>query len=488
MKTEAKVGIFVALGLLFMFLLSTQVNRFAHLGKEGYVVYALLDDVDGLERNVKVKIKGVEAGYVKDFALEGDKVKTELFIYKGIKIPKDSIVQVNQESMLGTRYLAVIPGKSKEYLSENGTLTKQRILPTFDETAQSIDEAAKEFKEFIKELRDDMKGEKGDDLKKSVANLRQITESIKRLIEDNRENISSSIANLNKMAIELAAAGRKFGAMSDKFGYTADTINEKLPDIMKKVDKLADDLANVGESAREKLPEILDRFSSLEEDLQEILKENKEPLNSAIKSADRFFSSGGDTFEKFDNYLEKIANSQIEIAFRSEYMFDDAYAKNYASLYYLPSPDKYYMLDVVSGDDYSRIGPDGNVMEPGDHEDSKLYVSAQYGKRYADFLFRIGIIESTGGVGVDYFMFNDRAKLSLEAFDFNAVNDLRGTNPHLKFLARYRFLKHLDTYFGIDNFLNDRATNLLFGVGFDFVDNDLKSILGAASGAGTFIK
>ena len=488
MKTEAKVGIFVAIGLIFLFLLSTQVNKFAHFGKEGYVIDAYLDDVSGLEKNVKVKIKGVEVGYVKDIELEGNRVKTKLFIYKNVKIPKDSVVQINQESMLGAKYLNIIPGNSKEYLSKNEPLKKQKKTYTFEETTGSIDEAAKEFKEFIKELREDLRGENGNDLKKSIANLRKITESIQEVILDNKENLKQSIKNLKIMAKELANAGSKFGNMSSKFSYTADTINEKLPNIMDKIDTLVSDLSDTSENLKEKLPDIMDRFSSLEKDLQEIIKENKKPLHNAIKSADTFFSSGGETFKKVDNYLKAVANSQIEVAFRSEYMSDDGFAKNYASLYYIPSPNKYYMLDIVSTDDYSKQDDKGKIIEPEDHEESKLLFSAQYGRRYNDFLFRIGVIESTGGVGVDYFLFNDRAKISFDAFDFNAVNDVRGDKAHLKLMARYRFLKHLDTFIGIDNFLNDNATNLFFGLGFDFVDQDLKSILGAASGAGTFIK
>lgn len=488
MKTEAKVGIFVALGLLFLFLLSTQVNRFANFSKEGYIVYAYLDDVDGLQKNVKVKIRGVEVGYVADISLDNNRVKSKLFIYKGIKIPKDSIAQINQESMLGSKYLSIVAGKSKNYLKEGEAIKKQKILPTFDETSKSIDEAAKEFREFIKELRADMKGDSGDDLKKSIANLRDITESIKILIDENKDNISNAILNLNKMAQELRDASNKFGQMSSKFSLTADTINKKLPDIMQKVDKLATDLSKIGDDAKNKLPEIFDRFTVIEKELEDILKTNKEPLNNAIKSANSFFANGGETFKKVDNYLEKIANSQIEIAFRSEYMLKDSYVKNYASIYYIPSPNKYYMLDIVSSDDYSRVDESGNLILPKKHEDSKFLVSAQYGRRFNDLLFRLGIIESSGGVGVDYFMFSDRAKISFDAFDFNAVNDVRGTDPHLKLLARYRFLKHLDLFVGVDNFLNSKATNFIFGLGVDFIDNDLKSILGTASGAGTFIK
>jgi len=488
MKTEAKVGIFVAIGLIFLFLLSTQVNKFAHFGKKGYVIYALLDDVDGLEKNVKVKINGVEIGYIEDIGLQGYKVKTKLFIYEGVKIPKNSTLQVNQESLLGTKYLSIIPGNSKNYLAEEEYLNRQKRVASFGDTASSIDEAAKEFKEFIKELRADLKGDNGDDLKKSIANLRAITESIKSIINENRENLRLSINNLKIMAKELASAGEKFRNMSSKFSYTADTINEKLPNIMEKVDKLSSDLSQTGQSLKEKLPDILDRFSSLEKDLQKMIKENKKPLNKAIKSADTFFSSGGNTFKKVDKYLNMVAQSQIEVAFRSEYMANDNFAKNYASIYYLPSPNKYYMMDIVSTDDYTRVDNNGNVIEPKNHEDAKLLFSAQYGRRYNDLLFRIGVIESTGGVGVDYFMFNDKAKISFEAYDFNAVNDVRGDKAHLKLMARYRFLKHLDTFVGVDNFLNSDATNLFFGLGFDFIDEDFKAILGTASGAGTFIK
>ncbi|WP_200763621.1 MlaD family protein [Nitrosophilus alvini] len=488
MKTEAKVGVFVAIGLLFLFLLSTQVNKFANLGKKGYTVYAYLEDASGLEVNSKVRINGVEVGYVKDMSLAGKKVKADLFIYENVKIPKDSTLQLMQEGMLGNKYLNIIPGNSQEYVKPEENLVKQKIMASFDETSSSIDEAAKEFKEFIKELRADMKGANGDDLKQSIANLREITDSIKAIIGENRENLKLSIGNLKIMAKELSDAGRKFGEMSDKFALTADNVNERLPQIMKKVENIASSLENVGENLERKLPDIMERFASLEEDLQDIIKENKKPLSNAIKSADTFFSSGGETFKKLDKYFTAIGQSQLQVAFRTEYMNSDDYYKNYASIYYLPSPTKYYMLDIVSMDDYTRKDSSGNIIEPTLHEDQKVLVSAQYGRRFDDVLMRLGLIESTGGVGIDYFMYNDKMKISFDAYDFNAVNDVRGDKAHLKLGFRYRFLKHLDAVLGYDNFLNSKAANFYFGIGIGFIDNDLKALLGTAGSAGTYLK
>ena len=488
MKTEAKVGLFVAIGLLFLFLLSTQVNKFANVGKKGYIIYALLDDANGLERNAKVKIKGVDVGYVKDLRLDGNKVKAQLFIYEGVKIPQDSVVTLQQQSLLGTKFLAIEPGTSKEYIASKGVLTHQKEYVSFEQTSTTINEAAKEFKAFISELRKSIAGSSGEDLKKSVENLQQITENLKKLIEKNQQNITVSIENIKKMGEELAKAGEKFGHMSDEFAYTAKSINKKLPDILQRVDELTLYLRDVGKDAKDKVPGLMDRFAKIEKELEDILKTNKKPISNAIKSADQFFSSGSSSFKKLDKYLSAIGKSQIDVQFKSYYMSRDGYNKNSFGISYIPSPNKYYILNIVSMDDYSQTDAQGNFIPPSKHEDSTYYVDAQYARRYGDLRFRLGLFESTGGAGVDYYLLNDQGKLSMDIYDFNAVNDVRGSEPHLTLSYRQRFLKHLDAYIGADNILNDKARNFFIGLGLDFIDQDMKYLLGTVSGAGSFIK
>ena len=488
MKTEAKVGLFVAIGLFFLFLLSTQVNKFANVGKKGYVIYALLNDANGLERNAKVKIKGVDVGYVKDLNLDGNRVKAKLFIYEGIKIPQDSVVTLQQQSLLGTKFLSIEPGTSKKYVASDGVLARQKEFVSFDQTSTTINEAAKEFNAFISELRTSLAGASGQDLKKSIENLQQITENLKELIEKNQQNITVSIENIKKMGQELASAGRKFGDMSDEFAYTAKSINKKLPQILQRVDELTIYLRDIGKDAKEEVPGLMDRFAKIEKDLEDILETNKKPLSNAIKSADQFFSSGSSSFKKLDKYLSAVGKSQIDVQFKSYYMSKDSYNKNIFGISYIPSPNKYYILNVVSTDDYSKKDAQGNFLPPSKHEDATYYVDAQYARRYGDLRFRLGLFESTGGAGIDYYLFNDRGKASMEVYDFNAVNDVRGSEPHLTFLYRHRFLKHLDAYIGADNILNDKARNFFIGLGLDFIDQDMKYLLGTVSGAGSFIK
>ncbi len=458
------------------------------MGKEGYIIYALLDDANGLEKNAKVKIKGVDVGFVKSLGLDQRKVKAELFIFEGIKIPKDSIVTLKQQSLLGTKFIDIEPGTSNEYLSSGEVLTRQQKFATFDQTSTTINEAAQEFKEFIADLRRSIAGTSGADLQQSIVNLKAITAHLKSLIEKNSENITQGIENLKEMGEKLSLAGEKFGKMSDKFALTADSINKKLPSILKKIDDISSYLKSSSYQLNKKLPRLMDKFSALEDELHALLKENKKPLNRAIKSADKFFSSGGDSFKKLDKYLSSIGKSQIEVNFKSWYMSKDSYNKGGFGINYVPSPNKYYMLEVVSGDDYSQTDENGNLIPPRKHEDSKYYVSAMYGRRYKDLRFRLGLIENTGGAGVDYYLFNDDGRLSMDIFDFNAVNDVRGDKAHLNLYYKHRFLKHLDAYVGVDNALNSKARNYFFGVGLEFIDQDMKYLLGSMSGAGSFIK
>ncbi|MBN2870743.1 MAG: hypothetical protein JXK04_07295, partial [Campylobacterales bacterium] len=233
---------------------------------------------------------------------------------------------------------------------------------------------------------------------------------------------------------------------------------------------------NISGSLEHKLPEAVDKFVGIEDNVTAILAENRSSLKTALESAGDFFKSGEEAFGKVDSMLSNFTTSELQVAMHTDYMMRDGYGKVYLGVNYLPNPETYYMFDLISTDDYSQ-SPTG----PEKHAESDLLYSLQYGKRFDNLLLRFGAIESTGGVGFDYFMNHDRLKFSGEAFDFNAVNDIRSERVHLKAQVRYQMLKHLELYGGWDNFLNPRSQNLFFGLGLRFIDNDIKYTLGTAS-------
>lgn len=460
MKPEAKVGLFVLLGLGGLFMLSIQLSRFTNAGKEGYELKAALTTVSGLDKNAKVKIRGVEVGFVKDVHLEGVKPVVTLVLYPDVKIPRDSQVALGQDSMLGLKFLELIPGKQSAVLNAGERVESERIYASFDETATSINAAANELKAFVSEMR--------------------------ATFDPNaRENFQASIENFRRMTEALSLAGNKFGNMADEFKSTGSTINGSLPSILKKADSLATQFDTAGKTLNAKLPEMTDRFVALEKDLDGLIKENRQPLNGALKSIDGFFTNGTETLRKVDKYITKGMQSELEVGLRSEWMGKDRNAKSYFSVEYSPAPTRYYLVDVVQTKDFTHRDAQGNYVEADKHEKSKTLVSAQFGKRYDDMRLRAGLIESTGGIGVDYFGDKDRLKASIDLFDYSAVNDIRGTKPHLKASLRYTIQKHLNVFAGLDNPFNTKSTNVFAGAGITFVDDDLKYLMGAGA---TFVK
>ena len=479
MKLEVKVGLFVFIGLLSLFILSMQVNSFANYGKKGYKIYGYLNDASGLRKEAKVRMKGVSIGYVENKQLLRNKVRITLFISKGIEIPKDSIIALSQNSMLGEKYIKIIPSNSTIYLKPGEELTKYKQTASFNEAVDSINAAAQEFKTVVHKLNLVLDKNVTHNIKLTVKNIKDSSATLKQMLVENRVNLKDTIAGAKEAMVTINQKLPKIMAQIDgltyEFNKTGAIVNNKLPKLMNKVDNLTDEFTKTGKHINKKLPILLTKFGNIEDNVTTILVENRKPLHDTIKSANGFFGGGENVFSKLDDYFTSLTRSELDVEIGSYYMNKDKYMQTRAELAYRPKPDKYYILGVTSTNDYT----DSSKFNA-KHEKTKTYITAELGKRYDNLLVRGGLIDSTGGIGLDYFMDDDNLRLRADIYDFNAVNDIRGNQAHARVEARYRVLKHINFYGGYDNFLNSKAANLYLGLGIGFEDDDLKTILGSS--------
>ncbi len=446
MNNETKVGIFVIIGIFMLFGLSTQVGSFKFGIKQGYLINVELKDASGLEKNAKVKSRGITIGYVDKFLLTSSKVVVQLSIQNEIKIPQNSIVSIKQESMLGVKYIDIEFSADKQYLLVNSSLTKTKSYASFDETSDTVNKAGITIDNFVKRL--------------------------DRLVAQNEENFNKLIENF-----------KEFG---DEFNIMGKNINEKLPSILEKFESVGTEFEQTGKTINRSLPDIMTKFEKLEDGIQNIIDDNRKNLQSAIKNIDTAFVSVDkasvkveSSFDKLDKYLSSTTKSTLGIEFKTQLMENDSFNKSYFGFDYSPKPTIHHLVDIVSTDDYRDDGTNTSTPKTTKiHEDARTLISAQYAKDLGKLRVRGGIIESTGGFGVDYFMLNKQLKLSLDAYDFNAYNDVRGDNTHLKTQLEYSMKKHILIYTGYDNFLNNDAKTIYVGIGVKFEDDDLKYLIG----------
>ncbi|WP_041324056.1 MlaD family protein [Hippea maritima] len=69
-KAEVIVGLFIVIVLVVLGWLTTQMGKLNLKKNPTYTVYASFSDVSGLDVNTKVKVAGVDVGYIKNIGLK----------------------------------------------------------------------------------------------------------------------------------------------------------------------------------------------------------------------------------------------------------------------------------------------------------------------------------------------------------------------------------------------------------------------------------
>ena len=492
MKTEAKVGLFITLSLFFFLALLSQLSSFDTLFKKSYSIIAQIEDGSGLKEKAKVKLKGVDIGYVEKVTLANNEVQTHLMIDEGVEIPSDSVITISQDSLLGGKFLAINPGTSTDALKPNQLLTKEEKVSSIADASTSADETFQEIKLLVQDVRTLLDSGAKKDIQESLANINQFSVLLASIAKEDNQTIHNILKNVNttlistdKTILEFSKMSQEITRTSKEFKRTALNINHDLPKIMARINEITQYLNSVSATLDAKLPTAMDKFVRLEDNLNKTIENNDSSLNKALTSVDSFFMSSTETMDKIDKYLDAAIKSELHLEMRSDEVYDDGgYSKSHLNITLKPDPTRFYMLGLTSkpsfeaNSDFAR-GYAGNKL----HESGNFLLSAQYGKRYDNLLFRIGIIENQGGFGVDYFALNDTLKFSTEVSDFNSVNDTRGTNPNVTATIRYQFFKHINTYIAGNNLMNPQANSVSVGMGISFVDNDLKNLLGVAASA-----
>jgi phospholipid/cholesterol/gamma-HCH transport system substrate-binding protein len=90
----------------------------------GYQVTAKFDRVDGLNPGSDVKISGIKVGTVVDEKLDPDTFLAivRISLNNDVKLPVDTVAQVSSEGLLGSNFLALVPGAEDKTIPPGGEI------------------------------------------------------------------------------------------------------------------------------------------------------------------------------------------------------------------------------------------------------------------------------------------------------------------------------------------------------------------------------
>ncbi len=91
---------------------------------QGYEVVAKFDRVDGLNVGSDVRLSGIKVGTVLEQTLDGESYLAivRLSIDPAVRLPLDTSAEIVSESLLGGRFMALIPGGDIDMIEPGGEI------------------------------------------------------------------------------------------------------------------------------------------------------------------------------------------------------------------------------------------------------------------------------------------------------------------------------------------------------------------------------
>ncbi|MFP5518504.1 MAG: MlaD family protein [Bdellovibrionia bacterium] len=448
---EIKVGLLVlVVGSLIAFM-SMQVSDDPSYMSRSKSAWFVLDNAGGLIKNSSVRSAGIPVGVIKDIRLQDGMARIEITVRSDVELTTSAAVEIKSQGILGDKHVEVYPGSPTDPpLAEGAQILNVKDKGSLDNLVASVSEVTTSLKEVAENLKE---ATSEDGTRKHV--LGRIVKNIEVLTGDLAE-----ITTQNK---------GKIGDIVDQLQDVTSSIQDVMKDESEEGFKAT--WARVS-SAVKNLEEVTDKINRGEGTIGKLINDETtvEELNTAI--------------EGVSSLMDTANRLQTGFDFRAEYLGEVADTKSYIGIKIQPGLDRYYYLALI--DDpagtvtTTRVettdNTNGNVSS--DYTYKKTYsnetkITALFAKNFWDFTLKGGLIENTGGFGVDYTFFRQKMRFSVEAFDFTQTNIRASLN--------YNIMWGLYLTAGVTDALNnsDRRSSYL-GAGLFLTNDDLKLLLSSS--------
>lgn len=429
--TEVKVGFLTIIAIIAIMIISFKVTsrRSAFEGSLRYTT--ILKDATGVFEKSPIKIAGVNAGRIDKIQLFEDRALITFHVRSSIKVTRGSTLQLKTVGFLGDKYIDIVLGvDSSERLPEDS------FIPSVERygigaITNSLSDILGDLKVIVKNIKVSTQPENaGDDspVQSILTDLRYVIGGIADELDP--ENKTSLLTQIK----ESSSIIKSLRGLTEELEFVIQGVRQGQGTLGKLV---SDD-------------EVIDQVNS--------------------------------TLSGINKIVNKVDSVRTEVHFLTKVNYSESNTSEF-NLDINPSPERYYRFGVVSSD--FGVEKKRRVTEVIDDEIEKVTetseqdletyrFNAMIGRRVNDWNFQIGILESSGAIGIGYEFSPYNLKLGLDLFDYR-----ESIGPQL----RLGMDIHLwSVFYGKvtgEDILTDRGNrSFSVGLGVSFTDDDLKTLIG----------
>ncbi len=479
-------------------------------GSSGIAVWGLFRDASGLFEKSRVQTAGISVGEINKRELDPAtaRAKVTIRMLPNITLYENAVVSKKSASLLGEYFLEVDPGTPIGIV--NGQKREMRPLKDGDQIKNIREPTAMgDIMDDVGTLLPILHDILEDVRKLTSGTITDIADNINKLIESNSDTLGRLLDRVDTIAANVE------GVTSTEAGDVKESI-KNVRDITESIKLLIGTTQGQVSGTGTKVQSSIDRLQATLDNLDKSMKNVEsitEKMNSGqgtvghILNDDTIANNVEDITENASGFIRSVTKLQTIVGLRSEYNILANTVKNYLSVQIMPRPDKFYLIELIEDPrGYSNTvltatqsSANGFVRTITTTTTDQLRFSLMFGKRISfgssALALRFGIKESTGGVGADLSVFDDRLTLSVDVFNFAQASD--NQYPRVKVGGAWEvWNKTFYVVGGADDILdyNRRGAagsnggyDLFAGLQLRFNDEDLKSLLlvggGAAAGA-----
>jgi len=445
----------------------------------GYRVWAYLPDVTGVAPHSRVMISGIQVGTVDRIWLDGGKARVDIKMFPTSPLYDDAAIGKRATSLIGEYYIVLSPGtEGYPQIPDRGQIKRYIDEPTIQSLQGQVSEILRDVKTVTESLKGSVGSDQGkDQLEKILKNLAEVTEALNDTVKENRTAVRDTITNINAIT---ANSQPNINAILDNLRQVTNDVRKmtgtasgeggkpgELRSAASRIDKATTSL----ESALSHADNVAARLDRGEGTLGKLTKD--ETLINEVES----------TVSDVGELVGGMGRLQTVVGLRTDYNFLANTIKSYVELRLQPSEDKYYLIELVNDPrgltTFEQVDVDTtNPNDPPHYREVRTVTtnafrfSFQFAKRFGPFTGRFGIKESTGGLGLDLHLLDDRFELRQDLFGFGEQ-----ISPRWRVALAYEFIRKLWLLGGVDDILNADRRDYFIGLQLRFNDKDLKTIL-----------
>ena len=226
-NNETKIGVMAVIGILFL-IMGFNFLKGKSLFKKERHIYAVYQDVQGLNKSNPVVINGLQVGNINnlDGGTDMKRIVVTVNLTKDINIPDNSLGVINP-NLLGSPSLEIQLGNSFKFLKNGDTLITTFSSGAFDEALKIINPVLYEVRNAVKSLDSVLHIVTGvfdpgtkNNIKGILANLNATTESfalsaksLQLLLNTQNGALSGSLNNVQAFTANLNSNNEKLNSI-----------------------------------------------------------------------------------------------------------------------------------------------------------------------------------------------------------------------------------------------------------------------------------